>query len=234
MFSSGWVWQHVNAPSQSCDVGTVAPPRGESVVRIADEHRDDDRSSEQVHCDERDLRGGVVRQCDGRSAGQRRQHDRGFEKPATGALLRRLRTARSSPPMTAPRNVICAKPASGIISPSTASGTPMAWTAAATAVVRAAAASPTTTVERRSERGRETVGRGSRGQGGDGHRVAPWGSAAPMRRSPPPRTRPLESTTDARELLSAGESKRPSPFVVSAATRHPSGPAQRGHQRCAR
>lgn len=65
--------------------------------------------------------------------------------------LRRSSTARTTPPITAPRKVIWAKPASGITSPSTSNDTPAAWTAAATAVVTAAATRPATAVVRRSD-----------------------------------------------------------------------------------
>src|SRR5690349_1171729 len=65
--------------------------------------------------------------------------------------LRQLRTARSTPPITAPRKVISAKPTSGIILPSTSNETPAAWTAAATVVVIAAATTPATTVFRQSD-----------------------------------------------------------------------------------
>jgi hypothetical protein len=64
------------------------------------------------------------------------------------APLRRLSTARRTPPMTAPSSVICAKPRIGIISPSISRDTPAAWAPAATAAVATAAATPDTAVVR--------------------------------------------------------------------------------------
>src|SRR5688572_32058473 len=55
-----------------------------------------------------------------------------------------------TPPSTAPIRVIWAKPTSGIVSPSTASGTPAASAAAASAVVAAAATTPETRAARRT------------------------------------------------------------------------------------
>src|SRR5262245_30711364 len=74
-----------------------------------------------------------------------------WRKRRRAERLRRLSTARSTPPMMAPRAVIWVKPASGIISPSTSNETPAAWNAAAAPVVAAAATRPATTVVRRSD-----------------------------------------------------------------------------------
>src|SRR3546814_849298 len=100
------------------------------------------------------------------------RHDRAvsatvaWKKRWRADALRRLRTASSTPPMTAPRSVIWAKPSSGMTSPSISKDTPVASAAAAATVVIAAPARPDTRVVRRGAVG--GGGQGGAGAGGGG------------------------------------------------------------------
>jgi hypothetical protein len=124
---------------------------------VTDEGGDDDGGGQDVQRHERELGGGVVGPGDRRDARQRGERHGRLRKRRRGERLRLSSTARTTPPITAPRKVAWAKPASGITSPSTSNDTPAAWTAAAIAVVTAAATSPATTVVRRSELARRTA-----------------------------------------------------------------------------
>jgi hypothetical protein len=109
---------------------------------------------------ERELGGDLVGPGDRRDAGQRGERHGRLEEAATGRAATRLSTARTTPPITAPRKVIWAKPTSGITSPSTPNDTPATWTAAATAVATAAATKPATTVVCRSDLAERVVAYG--------------------------------------------------------------------------
>ncbi len=178
--------------------------REAGVVRVADEHGNDDRGGEQVHCDERDPGGDVVWPRDGWNARQRRQRGRGFEKPPTGGAAAPVEDGEEQPAdggaeerhlgEAGERDHLAVHRERDTGAVDSSGDRRDDGGGSETDDHGGASQGP----------GPGTVGRGSHGQGGDGHRVAPCrfgGAHAPLTASTNATAR-IDNLR--REILSAG------------------------------